>query len=375
MDIITQSVSLNQGIGVYPLDHKYDKNKNIDQIQILTWGLKWNLPVIFPRGKKKKLYRKTETEGISLSSKKRLIKMTSAMEQLGAKVSHMATFTLPPARWEAVPDDLKAKIWRTAKKKLLKGIEKLLSRQNKETSYFWFQEFQEKNGRGAPHLHVLIDVGQLSDNEWLNMLHSLIKMWKNSLNWDIGEDGVFPAQSVDFNRMKKKDFRYARKYASKTEQKNAPFIANWGRWWGRGGVWKTIKPHDYAVNLNLLSKNDQEELIRVFKRNTWLTWGLLKYRNKDLHEKVQSLLLQPFDYSGVEDKHTAVEKMIFERVITELNKKDDMLFFKNTSSSFSSSIQIIPHPLSTCQEIIKDEENAIKSSIQLSLLTTGDERV
>jgi len=124
-----------------------------------------------------------------------------------------------------------------------------------------------------------------------------------------------------------------------------------------------------------LSKNDQEELIRVFKRNTWLTWGLLKYRNKNLHEKVQSLLLQPFDYSGVEDKHTAVEKMIFERVITELNKKDDMLFFKNTSSSFSSSIQIIPHPLSTCQEIIKDEKNTVKSSIQLSLLTTIGEGV
>jgi hypothetical protein len=375
MNIITQSVSLNQGIGVYPLDHKGDFLKNIDQIQILTWGVKWNLPVLFPRGRKKKLGRKTETEGISLSAKKRLIKMTADMEELGAKVSHMITFTLPRQRWEDVSNNQKAQMWRTAKRKILRALEKLLSHYGEDVAYFWFQEFQEKNGRGAPHLHVLINIGQLSDIEWRKMLKSLIHIWKNSLKWDIGKDGEFPSQSVDFNRMRKRDFRYARKYSSKAKQKDAPFLANWGNWWGRGGIWRKIKSHDYAVNLNLLSKNDQEKLIRAFKRNTWLTWSMLKYRNKDLHEKIQSLLLQPFDYSSVKDKHTAVEKMVFERVVTELNKKDDMLFFKNTSSSFSSSIQIIPHPLLLCQEIIKDEENTVKSSIQLSLLTTIGEGV
>jgi len=394
VNIITQSVSLNQGTGVYPFSHKYDFLKNIDQIQILTWGVKWNLPVLFPRGKKKKIGRKTESEGISIYARKRLIKMTSAMEQLGAKVSHMATFTLPPARWEAIPNDQKSAVWRTAKRKLLRALEKLLSRQGKETSYFWFQEFQERNNRGAPHLHVLIDIGQLTDNEWHKMLKGLIHIWKNSLNWN-DKDGEFPNQSVDFGRMKKSDFRYARKYASKAEQKNAPFIANWGRWWGRGGIWKTIKPHDYAVNLNLLSKDDQKAMMLVFKNNKWLTWGLLKSRNKDLHDKLQKILLLPFDYSR--DKHTAVEKMVFERVIkvldeaedkhttvkkmyfeqeiTENNKKDDMLFSKHIVSFSFPDNQIIHQPPTLCQEatnpcqggIKRSEEKAIQTNKQLTL--------
>jgi len=380
VDIITQSVSLNQdqkGYGVYPLSHKYDILKNIDQIQVFSWGIKKQCPILFPRGKRKKLYRETESEGISIYARKRIIKITSAMEQLGVKVSHMITFTLPPARWELIPNNQKAKVWRTAKKKLLKGIEKLLSRQSEDVAYFWFQEFQEKNGRGAPHLHVLINIGQLSNEEWQKMLKRLIHIWKNSLNWNDKED-EFPAQSVDFHRMRKRDFRYARKYASKAEQKNAPFKANWGNWWGRGGVWKKIKLNDYSPDLNLLSKNDQEALMLVFKNNKWLTWGLLKSRNKDLHDKLQKILLLPFDYSR-EDKHTVVEKMVFERVITRLNEKDDMLFSKHIVSSFSSASHIIQRPPTPCQEPVKvigrSDENTAKSNIQLSLLTANDKGV
>jgi len=368
MNIITQSISLNQGTGVYPLDHKYD----INQIQVFPWGIKKQSPLIPSKHRGHKIVRKSD--GISLSAKKRLIKMTSAMEEYGAQVSHMITFTLPRQRWEEISDDQKATIWRTIKSKLLKALEKLLSRYIEETSYLWFQEFQEKNNRGAPHLHVLVSVGELNDTEWQNMLHSLIHIWQNSMNWNVDKDGIFPDQSVDFNRMRKRDFRYARKYASKAEQKNAPFKANWGNWWGRGGVWKKIKMHDYAVDLNLLSTDDQDKIIKVFRNNTWLTWGLLKSRNKDLHDKLQTILLKPFDYNQKE-RYTTVGRVFFKRVITEDNKKDDMLFFKNTSSSFSSSIQIIPHPLLLCQEVIKDEENTVKSSIQLSLLTTDDERV
>jgi len=284
MNIITQIDPTKQDHGVYPLSHKYDFFKNIDQIQVLSWGIKKQYPILFPRGKRKKLYRKTESEGISIYARKRLIKMTSAMEQLGAKVSHMATFTLPPARWEIISDDQKAKTWRTAKKKLLKGIEKLLSHYDKDRAYFWFQEFQQKNNRGAPHLHVFINVGELSDEEWHKMLKRLIRIWKNSLKWNVDKDGEFPNQSVDFNRMRKRDFRYARKYASKAKQKDAPFIGNWGNWWGRGGIWKKIKLNDYSPDLNLLSTDDQDKIFKVFRNNTWLTWSLLRYRDKDLHD-------------------------------------------------------------------------------------------
>jgi len=391
VNIITQIEPTKQDHGVYPLDHNYDLNKNIDQIQVLTWGVKWNLPVLFPHGKKKKIGRKTTSVGISVSAHKRLIKTTSSLEGLKAKVSHMITFTLPHQRWEEISDDQKATIWRTAKNKLLKGIEKLLSHYGKNVARFWFQEFQQKNGRGAPHLHVFIDIGRLSNEEWQNMLHSLIHVWQNSLNWNVSKDGEFPSQSVDFNRMRKRDFRYARKYSSKKEQKNAPFEANWGRWWGCGGVWKKVKPHDYPIPLKTsLSEDDQKALLKVFKNNTWLTWSLLRYRNKDLYKKLQELLLLPFNYSKMEGKHTTTEKMVFERMITvfdeaedkhttvkkmyfereitENNKKDDMLFFKNTSSSFSSSIQIIPHPLLLCQEVIeRSEEKAVQTRKQLTL--------
>jgi hypothetical protein len=372
VDIITQSTNLNQA-GVYPLDHKYD----INQIQVFPWGVKQQSPLIPAKHRGHKIVRKSD--GISLSAKKRLIKMTSAMEEYGAQVSHMITFTLPRQRWEEISDEQKAMIWRTIKSKLLKALEKLLSRQSEDVAYFWFQEFQQKNGRGAPHLHVLINVGELNDTEWQNMLHSLIHIWQNSMNWDIKKDGEFPSQSVDFNRMKKRDFRYARKYSSKAKQKDAPYKANWGNWWGRGGIWKKIKLNDYSPDLNLLSENDQDKIFKVFRNNTWLTWSLLRYRDKDLHDKLQAIMLKPFDYSRVRDKHTTVGRVFFKRAITRENKKDDMLFFKNTSSSFSSSIQIIPHPLLPCQEpvqnIEKSEEKAVKSSIQLSLLTTIGEGV
>jgi len=365
MDIITRSTNLNQDSGVYPLDHKCD----FSDIRVMTWGIKKHLPLVPQKHVVLKIIR--ETEGISLSAKKRLIRITSAMEQFEVKASHMITFTLPPARWEAISDDKKATVWRTIKSKLLKALGKLLSRQGKETSNLWFQEFQQKNGRGAPHLHVLIDVGRLNDTEWKKMLHSLIHIWQNSMNWNVDKDGEFPNQSVDFGRMKKKDFRYARKYASKAKQKDAPFTANWGNWWGRGGIWKKIKLHDYSADLSLLSEDDQKAITLVFKNNTWLTWSLLKYRDKDLYDKFQTILLKPFDYNRTAGRGTAVGKMFFERVSTNDNKKDDM-FFKNTSSSFLSSNQIILHPLTTCQEPVKSEKNALKSSIQLPLLTTSD---
>jgi len=366
MDIITQVDPTKQG--VYPLDHKCD----INQIRVLNWGVKKKLPLIPSKHAVIKIDRKND--GISLSAKKRMIKITSAMEQLGVKVSHMITFTLPPARWELISDNQKAQMWRTVKRKILRALEKLLSRYSEETSYFWFQEFQQKNGRGAPHLHVLISVGQLNDIEWHKMLNKLIHIWKNSLNWNISKDGEFPSQSVDFNRMKKSDFRYARKYASKTEQKNAPFSANWGNWWGRGGTWKKIKMHDYAVDLNLLSEDDQKAITLVFENNTWLTWSVLRYRDKNLYDKLQTILLKPFNYNQT-GRGSVMGKNFFEhfeRVSTENNKKDDMFFFKNTSSSFSSSTHIIQQSPNPCQEIIKDEKDAVKSSIQLPLLTMSD---
>jgi len=370
MNIITQSVSLNQGIGVYPLDHKYD----INQIQVFPWGIKKQSPLIPSKHRGRKIVR--QSDGISLSAKKRLIKMTSAMEEYGAQVSHMITFTLPRQRWEEISDDQKAKTWRVIKSKILKALEKLLSHYIEETSYLWFQEFQQKNGRGAPHLHVLINVGELNDTEWQNMLHSLIHIWQNSMNWNVDKDGIFPDQSVDFNRMRKRDFRYARKYSSKAKQKDAPFLANWGNWWGRGGIWKKIKLNDYSADLNLLSEDDQDKIFKVFRNNTWLTWSLLKYRDKDLHDKLQTIMLKPFDYLRVRDKHTTVGRVFFKRVDARNNKKDDMLFFKNTSSSFSSSIQIIPHPLLLCQEVIeRSEEKAIQTRKQLTLDATLFESV
>jgi hypothetical protein len=374
MNIITQIDPTKQDHGVYPLDHKYDIlniDQNIDQIRIMTFGIKKHLPLVPQKHVVVKIDRKTD--GISLSAKKRLIKITSAMEQFEVKVSHMITFTLPHQRWEEIPDDQKAKVWRAIKNKLLKALGKLLSRQGKETSHLWFQEFQQKNNRGAPHLHVLIDIGQLPNNEWHKMLNKLIHIWKNSLNWN-DKDGEFPSQSVDFHRMRARDFRYARKYASKAKQKDAPFVDNWGNWWGRGGVWKKIKIHDYSANLNLLSKTDQEALVKVFRNNTWLTWSLLRYRDKNLHDKLQAILLKPFDYNQPE-RGSVMGKNFFERferaITSNNNKKDDMLFSKHIVSFSFPDNQIIQQSQTPCQEATnpcqRSDEKGIQTKKQLTL--------
>ncbi|MGC8563163.1 MAG: hypothetical protein ACP5NO_08260, partial [Thermoplasmata archaeon] len=94
-------------------------------------------------------------------------------------------------------------------------------------------EFQK---RGAPHLHILL---QMDDVIWDRSLEYFIHAWRKAVYKSWGYS--IPSQSVDLHHMRQQDFRYARRYASKLSQKQAPFKANWGNWWGVGKQFKLPK--------------------------------------------------------------------------------------------------------------------------------------
>ena len=89
-------------------------------------------------------------------------------------------------------------------------------------------EFQRR--RGAPHLHVLIqlDVPFLSAPEYADWQRWLTESWGRCL-------GLPAPYATRIEALRERDFRYARAYAVKTEQKTFPFPGRWGRVWGCGG--------------------------------------------------------------------------------------------------------------------------------------------
>ena len=94
--------------------------------------------------------------------------------------------------------------------------------------WLWFVEFQRR--RGAPHLHVLIqlDVPFLSAPEYADWQRWLTESWGRCL-------GLPAPYATRIEALRERDFRYARAYAVKTEQKTFPFPGRWGRVWGCGG--------------------------------------------------------------------------------------------------------------------------------------------
>jgi len=117
----------------------------------------------------------------------------------------------------------------------------------------WLVEFQ---GRGAPHIHMLVEMGKLTKKEWEKWLEWFIKAWSRALGQTV------PSQAVDFNVMKKRDFRYARKYAAKMRQKVAPFRGRWGRWWQSMGSWARVKDEVYVLG-KVCKKKIEEDIVKM----------------------------------------------------------------------------------------------------------------
>ena len=95
-------------------------------------------------------------------------------------------------------------------------------------NYLWFIEFQS---RGAPHFHILLDVGVSKDK--------VSKMWYKHVN---SGDEKHLAAGTRVERIRKRDGarRYGLKYAFKMQQKIVPSnYSNVGRFWGHS---KSVKP-------------------------------------------------------------------------------------------------------------------------------------
>jgi hypothetical protein len=175
---------------------------------------------------------------------------TEILELQGAEPSHMLTLTLPVDAWEAVKDPAawakaKARFWR-------KWV--YWSRKNgyKGAGYFHWEEFTKK---GVPHLHALFDLGgRLDDAEWEELARELIPRW-----WlEALQEAGFPVSAPPRTRLealRHRDFRYARSYALKREQKEFPFAGPWGRSWDTGGSWRE--------ELRQARRRDTEEAISI----------------------------------------------------------------------------------------------------------------
>lgn len=149
-----------------------------------------------------------------------------ALEWEGAAPTHMLTLTLPPECWEHLTtDEERVTRWERAKSHWLRMLSDRM--RGSGAGWLWFVEFQR---RGAPHLHVLIELGRLPDPEYAAWKLWLTSSWARCL-------GVEAPYATRIEALRERDFRYARAYALKSAQKLFPFAGLWRRVWGCGGAY------------------------------------------------------------------------------------------------------------------------------------------
>lgn len=309
--------------GVYPLE----RNSDILQFsQISSWFFDvhaWGVSVRLDVVPAKPVLPPHDTRKIthmSMTTKKRIIKYTSMLEFFGAEPTHLLTLTLPASRFERLSDEDKVKTWVYAKAYFFKALQKKLAREVPDYGYFASQEFQT---RGAPHLHLLIKLFKMSKRTWRRWLRWFVKEWKKALKWSEKIDGKYPSQGVDFQKLRYKDFRYARAYMTKNEQKEAPFEANWGRWWSVAGTFRlknVSKQYDFK-----LSPEEQTQLNAIIGNYHFLTWSKIKQCDPILHEELMQRL-QKERWIHDDTIHAKKYKRVFTR--EELQTMRDIYFFE-----------------------------------------------
>lgn len=161
---------------------------------------------------------------------------THVLESSGVVPTHMLTLTLPPEAWERRIEELgrdeAVRLFLQARAKFLDALRKRLGRSGASGSWLWFLEFQGK--RQAPHVHILLDLGgYLPSEDYRDWVEWVTAEWSRAL-------GVPAPHATRLESLRKADFRYVRKYASKATQKEFPFPAKWGRSWDTAGSWREI---------------------------------------------------------------------------------------------------------------------------------------
>jgi hypothetical protein len=152
-----------------------------------------------------------------------------------AEPSHMLTLTLPKQVWEGLPsNEARLELWTSALDRFLNALRVRLNRRFGVGEWGWLQwlEFQR---RGAPHLHVLMDLGgRLPEEDYAEWTAWITWAWSAAL-------GVPAPFATRFEGLRKRDFRYVRAYvfgSKKAPQKALPFPGPWGRTWDVAGKWR-----------------------------------------------------------------------------------------------------------------------------------------
>jgi len=165
-------------------------------------------------------------------SMRRFRKLIALIEPF-VRPTHMITLTLPPDAWEELPEEERVARFRRAKAAFFHALRMRLRRRVGEGwGYLWWLEYQR---RGAPHLHIHLDLGgRLPEEEWADWVRWVREEWARAL----GLEEAPAATRIEWLRTQ--GFNYAEKYASKEAQKQVPFSAAWGDAYGLAGKWREI---------------------------------------------------------------------------------------------------------------------------------------
>ena len=221
------------GEGACPITDISDKRRGKWLLRVNRYGISVGLR---HRSRSRVAGENTGLRRNMARSLSRLSWATHVLEHHGVKPTHMITLTLPPEAWEKRIEELgrdeAVRLFRQAKAKFFDALRKRLGRSGASEDWLWFLEFQGK--RQAPHVHILLDLGgYLPSEDYRDWVEWVTAEWSRTL-------GVPAPYATRFERLKKTDFRYARKYATKPKQKTFPFPARWGRSWGTAGYWREL---------------------------------------------------------------------------------------------------------------------------------------
>jgi hypothetical protein len=150
----------------------------------------------------------------------------------------------------------------------------------KNVKYLWVLEFQK---RGVPHYHVWLnkkydDCALSIDLPGENSWRGIMKTWLKASNQ------INDKEAVDFHLHQKSytdwvvnlKCNYAKKYASKKEQKGLPVgVDRYGRWWGSSN----------NLNLEIIDIKTKELENSDDNRDTILGWNRFRRQTKKYIEK------------------------------------------------------------------------------------------
>jgi hypothetical protein len=188
----------------------------------------------------------------------------------------MITLTYPGEFQSVCPDGRAVKRHLKAYRKRL---ERYLERFDSSYSCLWFLEFQE---RGAPHIHLLMwgmsGVNRDALRRWSSRAWAAIVKHENPAEY---QKHLGAGSSIQ--KMRKKHFGYAAKYASKMRQKLVPAdFSDVGRFWG---YWNFERSEPVIFSLSL----SYERYKQMGDKLAWHVFSVSKGRSVPFYNRLMRL--------------------------------------------------------------------------------------